>query len=96
MRDDDPDRDAILARRRKLIGAALAGITTVAGCGDNEPPPQVCLSPMVVEETPVEEPPPEVPPEEPEVSPQPCLSVVAPPPPDEPEPPPEKPGDHVG
>jgi hypothetical protein len=38
---------------------------------------------------------PEDPPAEPEVSPQPCLSVLAPGS-DEPEPPPEKPGDHLG
>jgi hypothetical protein len=96
-RDYDPDRDAILSRRNRMIGIALAGLTSVAGCGDQEPEPQVCLSPILVEEQePVEaDETPEDPPAEPEVSPQPCLSVLAPGS-DEPEPPPEKPGDHLG
>ena len=30
--DEDPDRDAILARRRKLIAIALSGLAGAAGC----------------------------------------------------------------
>ena len=43
-RDEDPDREAILARRRKLIAVALAGLTSAAGCGDDGGlGPQPCL-----------------------------------------------------
>ena len=43
-RDDDPDREAILARRKKLIAVALAGLTSAAGCGDDGGiGPQPCL-----------------------------------------------------
>ena len=41
--DDDPDRAAILSRRRKLIAVALAGLTSAAGCGDDADP-MPCLS----------------------------------------------------
>lgn len=41
--DDDPDREAILARRRKFIAVALAGLTSAAGCGDDAAP-EACLN----------------------------------------------------
>ena len=39
---DDPDREAILARRKKLIAVALAGLTSAAACGDDAEP-TTCL-----------------------------------------------------
>jgi hypothetical protein len=80
----DPDRDAILKRRSRLIALALSGLTTAACNGEPEPPPQPCLEPMPIEERveptpqPCLEPPireprgPEVP-----ADPQPCLSVIS-------------------
>jgi len=49
---DDPDRDAILARRRRLVALALSGLTSAAttvGC-DEQAPPRVCLSAPVRQE----------------------------------------------
>lgn len=40
---DDPDREAILARRKKLIAVALAGLTSAAGCGGDDGEPMACL-----------------------------------------------------
>jgi hypothetical protein len=47
MSDDELDREAIVARRAKLVAAALASVA-LGGCGDAPPP---CLSPMVEEST---------------------------------------------
>ena len=42
--EDDPDRDAILARRRRLIALALAGLTATVTMGtDCGGGPDVCL-----------------------------------------------------
>lgn len=42
-RDDDHDREAILARRTRLVALALAGMTSAAACRPSRPQP--CLSP---------------------------------------------------
>jgi len=39
--DDGPDRDAILARRRRFIAMALYGVSMTAACDEGEP--RVCL-----------------------------------------------------
>jgi hypothetical protein len=39
---EDPDRAAILARRKRFVALALTGLATGAGCKRNEPQP--CLS----------------------------------------------------
>lgn len=53
-RDDDPDREAILARRRRFIAVALAGLAGTAGCGDDaavEPDPQQQSQEQTTEES---------------------------------------------
>jgi hypothetical protein len=82
--DEDPDRAAILARRRRFVAVALSGLAVGAGC------PQPCLSvaPPPESDRPPAPPPddgikPEVPPSEPQPEPTPCLKVL---PPKEPEP----------
>ncbi len=42
MANDDEDREAILARRKRLIAIAIAG-TALIGCGDDDGP-TACLS----------------------------------------------------
>jgi protein TonB len=44
--EDDPDRDAILARRRKLVALALTGVTSLGACGEDAMPGP-CLSPPI-------------------------------------------------
>lgn len=44
--EDDPDREAILARRRKLVAVALSGLTTLGACG-GDPAPAPCLEPPI-------------------------------------------------
>jgi hypothetical protein len=41
---DDPDRAAILARRRRFIALAISGL---ASCKSSEPEVHVCLSPEI-------------------------------------------------
>lgn len=92
---DEEDREAILARRRKFIAVAFASVSTLSGCGDQQPEPQPCLSVEVDpdQDDRVDEAEPLVcleyaePPVEPE--PQPCLSPMPDP---EPEPEPETEG----
>lgn len=95
-RDEDPDRAAILARRRRFIAIALSGLTVGAtGCPEPAQPatppdsgtapgdarPEPCLKVAAPpESTPTDPPPPKDP------EPTPCLKVAAPP---EPEPAPE-------
>ena len=51
--DDDVDRDAILARRGRMISTAMAGLLVAACSGDqHEPEPQPCLSPPIQETAP--------------------------------------------
>lgn len=45
--DDDPDRAAILARRRRFVALAISGLATT-GCKGS--PPEVCLSIAAPEE----------------------------------------------
>ena len=45
----DEDRDAILRRRKRLIGIALAGIASTTGCDSILPGP--CLEAPIVEST---------------------------------------------
>ncbi len=88
MSSDEEDREAILARRNRLIAIALAtaGLASTPACGGAEPQPEPCLSQAVpgdeepqpeVQTPPTEEPPPtaclsQEQPDEP--PPQPCLS----------------------
>lgn len=44
LRDEDPDRAAILARRRRFIAIALSSLASGAGCARTPPRPEVCLS----------------------------------------------------
>ncbi len=99
VRDEDPDRAAILARRRRFVAIALSGLAAGTGC---TPKPEPCLSVAPLDdpsggtkpEAPAEpEPmpclkvaPPEPEPQQAEPEPQPCLKVR---PPDEPRPEPE-------
>ena len=46
-RDDDPDRAAILARRRRFVALALSGLAS-SGC--KSPGPQACLDIAVPED----------------------------------------------
>lgn len=91
--DDDPDRAAILARRKRFVALALTGLTTgAAACA-----PQACLrvadpEPRPPDEqpnqpVPADEQPPS--PEAPQPAPQPCLKVAAPQPDPQPAPQPE-------
>lgn len=92
---DDPDRDAILARRKRLVALALSGlIGPLAGCDEVRPGP--CLEAPYVEgdqppgTTPTPDPYPgpclEAPYEPPEPLPQVCLSEAIEPPNEPPEP----------
>lgn len=71
---DDPDRDAILARRTRLVAVALSGITSLAACADPAP----CLSPPV-REPPQQEVAPDGPtlPEETAAEPEPAAETTA-------------------
>ncbi len=86
----DPDRAAILERRKRFIALALTGLSTAA-CdrgGPNPPKPDACLKTMPRQEKADDDggPPPQPclsmpqpqPQPEPEVPPQPCLKMVAP------------------
>lgn len=76
---DDPDRDAILARRKRLVALALSGlIGPLAGCDEVRPGP--CLQPPYVEG---DQPPGPTPTPTPDPYPGPCLEA----PYDPPEPP---------
>ena len=46
MGEDDPDRAAILARRRQFIALALTGLAACTDKGKQDPPPQPCLKPL--------------------------------------------------
>lgn len=41
---DDPDRAAILARRRRFIALALSGLATTTACAHAPSRPEACLS----------------------------------------------------
>lgn len=69
----DPDRAAILARRKRFIAMALTGLTATAGaCGDKGAMPQPCL------DVAAPEPAPRVDVGAPQPVPQPCLEVAVP------------------
>jgi hypothetical protein len=81
--DEDPDRAAILARRRRFIAVALSGLAVGAGC------PQPCLSMSPPQDADKPQP------DEPAGKPEACLKVAPPaepnPTPVEPVPPPTEP-----
>jgi hypothetical protein len=77
VRDEDPDRAAILARRRRFVAIALSGLAAGTGC---TPKPEPCLSVAPLDD-PSSGGKPEAPPE-----PMPCLKVAPP----EPDPVPEQ------
>ena len=101
VRDEDPDRAAILARRRRFVAIALSGLAAGTGC---TPKPEPCLSVAPLDdpssggrpETPPEpmpclkvappEPEPQPEPQQAETKPEPCLKVRAP---EEPKPQPQ-------
>jgi hypothetical protein len=81
---DDPDRDAILARRHRLVALALSGLLSapLGACDERVADPGACLS--VVRELPPS-PPPEPRLLPPSGEPMPCLSeAIVEPPPDPP------------
>lgn len=93
-RDEDPDRAAILARRRRFVAIALSGLAAGTGC---TPKPEPCLKVAPPDDSSSGRPDPGPTSGQPEaapVEPQPCLKIAPPsePPPEvpaEPEPTPE-------